>query len=389
MRINYIVGEIGPNYAGGMLCIYEYINGLIEKGNDVTVVPLRYLGMPAGFELKGEVILNMKRRDKLRGSVISLLKKTLSRNTISWLNKVMIPSEKGNRYIYDRFAQLANVIGRIPDCEVNIATSFETALAVYYSGKGVPFYFMQHFEEYFCNEFSNPEFARKDAALSYMLPLNKIANCTWLKQEVEKYYPYAKVIGVVNNAIRTEVFYPRKVEKDTSKITIVSYGGRNAVWKGFNKAALAIKKIREKYPDVEWLVYGSSMLPPNNDIAKYRHIGYVTGETLANIYSMGDIMICPSWYESFPLFPLEAMACGLAVVTTPYGTEDYAENENNCLICQPKDPEGIARAVIRLIENETLRKKLSVNGIKTAKHFTWQRSVCNLENLLKKYASNP
>jgi len=41
-------------------------------------------------------------------------------------------------------------------------------------------------------------------------------------------------------------------------------------------------------------------------------------------------------YESFPLFPLEAMACGLAVITTAPGTEDYAVNQENCLVVEPK-----------------------------------------------------
>jgi glycosyltransferase involved in cell wall biosynthesis len=150
---------------------------------------------------------------------------------------------------------------------------------------------------------------------------------------------------------------------------------------------VAVKKVRNRYPTVEWLVYGRSLLPPNNEIAAYRDMGYVTGEKLAEVYSMGDIMICPSWYESFPLFPLEAMACGLAVVTTPYGTEDYAENETNCLVCRPKDPDDLAKAVIRLIEDEALRKRVSLNGIETGKQFTWQRSISRLENVLEQTMS--
>lgn len=385
MRINYVIPGIGPSYTGGMLCIYEYINGLVERGHEVTVVPLMYAGPPPFLEIKGKVIASIKPATKVGIKIKSLLTKTLCRNTILKLKKLKACVAKDDDYVRNRFAMLADAIGRISDCEANIATSYETALAVYYSGKGTPFYFMQHFEEYFCNESPVPDFSKRDAALSYILPLNKIANSSWLKNTFETYYPEQKVTAIVNNAIRTEIFYPRDVKKDNSKIRIVSYGGRNAIWKGFREAAFAIRKVRAKYPEIDWLVYGGALLPADNEIAPYRDMGYVTGERLAEIYSMGDIMVCPSWYESFPLFPLEAMACGLAVVTTPYGTEDYAKNENNCLVCQPKDTESLSKAIIRLIENKTLRQKLALNGIETAKQFTWQRSITKLEEVLERY----
>lgn len=389
MRINYVINDIGPiqSFSGGSLCIFEYINRLTEKGHDVTVVPLQYYGHPKEFTFKGKIIATKKKFSIMEKSkwVTTAIIRRINPHLLQRYEERKSPAEVKASYIRYRFESLSNGIKLIPDCDVNIATSYQTALAVYLSGKGIPFYFMQHFEQYFANDSPAPDFSLKDASLTYILPLNKIANSTWLKLEVEKHYPQEKVVAVVTNAINTDIFYPRNVKKIPSKITVVSYGGRKFAWKGFPDAVKAMKIVREKYPDIEWLVYGDALVPPDNDIARYTAVGFVAGDELAKVYSAGDIMLCPSWYESFPLFPLEAMACGLAVITTPFGTEDYARDGKNCLIVSPKYPEEMARAVIRLIEDKTFSESLGKEGIKTAQRFTWERAVEKLEKILSRY----
>jgi len=63
------------------------------------------------------------------------------------------------------------------------------------------------------------------------------------------------------------------------------------------------------------------------------------------------------------------MACGCAVITTPYGTEDYTIDGFNALIVEPNNVEMLADKIMLLIENEELRKKLIENGLKTATKF--------------------
>jgi glycosyltransferase involved in cell wall biosynthesis len=383
MKINYVVPRIEEKISGGQLCIYEYINGLTDKGHEVTVVPLKFYDNPYDIMIKGKVIAGDKSKIN---ECKSFLKRNLSKPMIDVLRIISHPiKRKPANFISQRFERLGKVIQLIPDCDINIATSFETALAVYFSGKGIPFYFMQHFEELFNIEYPDPEFSKRDAALSYLLPLHKIANSSWLKRELETCYPDVKVIDVVNNAIRHEIFYPRPSQKNTSNIRIISYGGRYAPWKGFSDAANAIRIARRLYPDIEWLVYGGSLLPPDNEIAPYSDMGYLSGDKLAEFYSSGDIMLCTAWYESFPLYPLEGMACGLAVITTDKGTEDYAINGVNCITIPPKQPEDAAKAIIKLIEEENIRKKLTDNGTNTAREFTWTRSINKLEKLFSDY----
>ena len=115
----------------------------------------------------------------------------------------------------------------------------------------------------------------------------------------------------------------------------------------------------------------------------YKFVESPSDDELAGLYSSADIMICPSWYESFPLFPLEAMACRAPVVTTPYGTEDYAFHEENSLVVPPKDPKALADGVLRLLEDDDMRENFGKEGPETAKQFTWDKTVDDVEKLFK------
>ena len=98
------------------------------------------------------------------------------------------------------------------------------------------------------------------------------------------------------------------------------------------------------------------------------------------LYSECDVVISASWYESFPLPPIEAMACGIPVVTTQYGIEDYAFDNINALVVPPRDPQSMADAILRLLDDNNLGLRLSEEGIKTAKKFTWENTVDKIEN---------
>jgi Glycosyltransferase len=65
------------------------------------------------------------------------------------------------------------------------------------------------------------------------------------------------------------------------------------------------------------------------------------------------------------------MACGSAVITTPYGTEDYVIDGLNALIVEPNNVEMLADKIRLLIEDEELRQKLIENGFKTASKFNY------------------
>jgi glycosyltransferase involved in cell wall biosynthesis len=109
---------------------------------------------------------------------------------------------------------------------------------------------------------------------------------------------------------------------------------------------------------------------------------------LACLYSACDVFVSASWYEGFGLPPLEAMACGAAVVTTnSRGVLEFAVDGQNCLMVPPKDPDALAKAILRLLSDENLADLLRKNGPGTTAMFDWERATDRFETVLLKSIS--
>lgn len=152
---------------------------------------------------------------------------------------------------------------------------------------------------------------------------------------------------------------------------------------------LVWKKLgREK---VKWVTFGPSLLE-NVSKQDVQYVGSVYGPELAKLYSSADVMVVPSWYESFPLQPLESMACGTVVITTRYGTEDYAYDNENSLVVYPRRINEMAEKIIFGLTQRKNSLRLVKNGLETVKNFTWQKATDKLEQILEenleKNASN-
>ena len=88
--------------------------------------------------------------------------------------------------------------------------------------------------------------------------------------------------------------------------------------------------------------------------------------------------------ESFGLPPLEAMACGVPVVTTDCGgIRDYAVDGYNALIVPPGDPEAVADAVLKILRDDKFRERLVEHGIETAKQRSWDKVVDKFERAIR------
>lgn len=351
MKINYTM--FGTGLTGGVRVLLEIANVLVNRGHEVTITSIGNENDHKWFPLDAKV---------------NYIQKPLYRKVINHALKVF----DINVHPYQ---DMENLSKSIPDCDINVATFCFTAFSVLASEKGIPFYHMQHYEPLFFND----QYQKKLAEDTYYLPLNKIANSIWLKDQMKEKYGYD--LPVVNPAIDHTVFYPREIEKDTDKLRVVCFG-KQTEWKGFKDALDAMKIVMKKREDVELVVYGAHQPSYKSEVA-YRFIKYPSDDELAKLYSSADVVFCPSWYESFPLPPIEAMACGAPVVTTRYGTEDYAFDGENSLVVLPRDPRALACAILRLLDDENLRENFKKEGIKTAKMFTWDRTVDAVERLFK------
>jgi glycosyltransferase involved in cell wall biosynthesis len=393
--INFVVPPLHKTkFSGGAWCVFEYASGLAARGHHVRIVPILPSHTPQWFLRYPGEILNPSRLARIGAACASLARAGGAALTFSKQRAFAAFSEviyrcsllAPGRLPYPIAAGIAlHYFEReVPAADITVATSFNTARAVSLTPGTRKFYFAQHFEPYFKNEFPNPDLAESDALQSYRLGLRMIANSSWLQQKLKEETGNDSV-PLCTNAIDLSIFNGSpKIEANPRQVTVISYGGRNAEWKGFRDMCAAMALARKELPNTEitWKVYGDALLPPDNPIAPYQSLGFLNPKDLAEQYRRADILLSASWYESFPLFPLEAMACGLPVVTTSLGTEDYAVHGKTAEIVRAQDPEGIARGLVQVITDSAYARRIAEAGCAASHDFTWDRAVSQMEQLL-------
>ena len=100
-------------------------------------------------------------------------------------------------------------------------------------------------------------------------------------------------------------------------------------------------------------------------------MGAVGPEAVAGILRRSALFLYPTLEpEAFGCSPVEAMACGVPVITTNLGgTTDYVRPERNAIVCAPDDPESLARTMSRILSNRALAASLAAAGLDTARQF--------------------
>lgn len=435
MRINFVLLP-SPKITGGPLAILEYAERFRRRGHEVSVTTApRFLwfgqrpfpwfdfggrilydeieGPVYDVHFKGGLFRNLLRgaaffvrnfrntralayqaneiRRQLHAKTLHEITRTVARDNGLPGIVELLAAISGNpeaptplHSLYSDLALSQFLMNAMPDCDVNIATWWATALPVYFSGKGKPVIFLQHLEEVFYPVEREHVLSRLMSRLALSLPLYKIANSSWLQREIQ--VRFGQNVPWSNNALAVEDFSPRpKPSAQDGILRVVTYS-RPEEWKGLGDAVAAMREVKGRYGDnVQWHVFGylDPRLPPDNPFAPYRYHPDLSFRELARLYAEADVTLCPSWYESFPLPPLESMASGTAVVTTRYGTEDYAFDGQTALVVKPRDTSAMARAVLRLLDDPYLREQLAKAGRAKAEEYTWDRAVAVREAMLE------
>lgn len=88
-------------------------------------------------------------------------------------------------------------------------------------------------------------------------------------------------------------------------------------------------------------------------------------KTIGKEYASSSLLVMSSNYEGFPMVMIEAMACGVPVVSFDFmcGPKDIIKQGQNGLIVNNGDVEGLADAMMRVMDDESFRKRLSQNAL--------------------------
>jgi glycosyltransferase involved in cell wall biosynthesis len=158
--------------------------------------------------------------------------------------------------------------------------------------------------------------------------------------------------------------------------------GRLDYQKGFDRLIQAWQLVQHtgKFTDWKLDIFGQGewreMLQQMIDKAELQNTVCLNRPTkqIGEEYVKSDMLVMSSNYEGFPMVMIEAMACGLPVVSFDYkcGPKDIIQTGINGLLVPNGDIQALADAMMKVMEDEAYRKMLSLNARKVVDTYSEQ-----------------
>lgn len=205
-------------------------------------------------------------------------------------------------------------------------------------------------------------------------------------------------IAVIPCGVDLNRFHPRDRTVARTELGIpddrqvVLFVGRLEPLKGVEILIDAVAELEDSRPDL--LIVGgdaraSSYMALLKERAEARGIGgrtrfegAVAHERLPLYYSAADVCVVPSFYESFGLVALEAMACGAPVVASRVGGLVGTVRDGQSGFLVPwRCPQPFGDAIDLILTNDELRRSLSRSALETARRFSWANVAAELSSL--------
>ncbi len=360
MKITFILPGPGHHPIGLFKVAYEHANGLARRGHDVTVVHPAYGLQHYRSPLKAGS------RWLLRAVKQVVLKRGYRPD--SWfqvdgrVRLLWVPS------LYPRW---------IPEADAIVATAWQTAewVLTYPAIKGDKFYLIHDYEHYMTAEPS----VKARMAATYAGPIHNIVTspaCVGMLEEVG-----APVGSYIPNGVDLDVYRLERAIDDESRAA-VGFATRHEPVKATRDAITALGTVREEIgAGVRIWSFGG---PRPADLPDWVAYYVRPPDTLLRaLYNDTKIFVVPSLYEGWGLPGAEAMACGAALVSTDNGgVRAYAEHGRTALLSSIRDPDALARNVLRLLDDDQMRRTIAARGHEHIRQFTWDRAVGTLERTL-------
>lgn len=212
--------------------------------------------------------------------------------------------------------------------------------------------------------------------------IGKIAVSKPAMDFVSKYVP--GYYNIIPNGIDLSHFSPSvsPIERLCDGKINILFVGRLEKRKGLNYLLKAYRQVKEEFPNSRLIIVGPGTRlrkkyekhVRRNGLEDVVFVGYVSYDELPRYYKTTDIFCSPATgRESFGIVLLEAMAIGKPVVAS--NIEGYASvmtHGEEGLLVPPKDDKELTQALLSLMSDESLRRRMGAKGMLTSQRYSWE-----------------
>ncbi|MDX1734143.1 MAG: glycosyltransferase family 4 protein [Halioglobus sp.] len=186
---------------------------------------------------------------------------------------------------------------------------------------------------------------------------------------------------VVPNIIDLEAFRPAERDSRGDTFNLVVTRNLEAIY-GLDTAIRSLAIARQRQPQLRLHIAGSGpQLGQLQALARSEGVeeavfflGRLERGAVIDLYAAADAMLNPTRVDNMPNSVLEALACGLPVISTRVGGVPFIlEHGRNALLVPPDDPQAMADAVEALVRDRDLRQRLREEGRREVEQYSWER----------------
>jgi glycosyltransferase involved in cell wall biosynthesis len=278
-------------------------------------------------------------------------------------------------HTFDTYPELAEALAG--EEGIKVATWWATAPWVWRASvtRGIPAYFVQDVETSY---FPGNERMRNRVLASYREEFHYLTISRWNQERLAE---MGRESRLVPPGVDLDNFRPLE---GTTRDDIVLAIGRALPLKDL---PLTVKAWKRLEPRPELRMFGTE---PH--LGEKYGVSYVTEPSDAGVNELmnqAKVFVQTSRHEGFCLPLLEAMAAGTPVVSTDaHGNRDFCRDGENCLMVDA-NPAAVAAGLRRVLDDGDLRGRLVEEGSRTAREYSWDRRIDEVERAFEEIAAGP
>ncbi|WP_424520447.1 glycosyltransferase family 4 protein [Rubrivirga sp.] len=332
---------------GGAAVVFGHARRLAERGHRVTVIAPKSWGGALSFAKRGLVAI----RDRAHG---------VASNTPYDSRGVVVWEPSSTKAV------------ELSGYNAVIATGHQTASWVSKNtGRGV--YLIQ----------GDERALSATAHQTWSLPLVRITVSGWLRRLLEDAGHH--VSGVVPNAVDKQTFGCKRTIESRPHHVVALY--HRHVVKGPATLISTLEQVRSRAPSATATVIAARR--PSHSLPSWVDVHVrPTAVELSDILNGSRVCLHTSTIEGWGLLPMEAAACGCAIVaTSSRGPREYLTPGSSMIEVPVGDADALADGAVRLLEDEELNTRYANQALEDVARFSWESSTAEFERLLLKSLS--